>query len=64
MDTMKKDPVSKSPPSRSFTWTRIAALLVTIVLLTGLTYLRVSSSPFTSTGVVYGFDPLRFALSR
>jgi len=34
----------KSPPSRSFTWARIAALLVTIVLLTGLTYLRVSSS--------------------
>ncbi len=44
MDSMKKDPVSKSPPSRSFTWARIAALLVTIVLLTGLTYLRVSSS--------------------
>ena len=37
----------KSPPSRSFTWARIAALLVTIVLLTGLTYLRVSSSPET-----------------
>ncbi len=47
MDSMKKDPVSKSPPSRSFTWARIAALLVTIVLLTGLTYLRVSSSPET-----------------
>jgi len=45
MDPMKKDPVSKSPPSRSFTWARIAALLVTIVLLTGLTYLGVSSSP-------------------
>src|SRR5450631_1871604 len=44
MDSMNKDPVSKSPPSRSFTWARIAALLVTIVLLTGLTYLRVSSS--------------------
>ena len=37
----------KSPPSRSFTWARIAALLVTIVLLTGLTYLGVSSSPET-----------------
>ncbi len=37
----------KSPPSRSFTWARITALLVTIVLLTGLTYLRVSSSPET-----------------
>jgi pimeloyl-ACP methyl ester carboxylesterase len=37
----------RSPPSRSFTWARIAALLVTIVLLTGLTYLRVSSSPET-----------------
>jgi pimeloyl-ACP methyl ester carboxylesterase len=47
MDSMNKDPVSKSPPSRSFTWARIAALLVTIVLLTGLTYLRVSSSPET-----------------
>ncbi|MGO9159437.1 MAG: alpha/beta hydrolase [Streptosporangiaceae bacterium] len=47
MDSTKKDPVSKSPPSRSFTWARIAALLVTIVLLTGLTYLRVSSSPET-----------------
>ena len=47
MDSMKKDPVSKSPPSRSFTWARIAALLVTIVLLTGLAYLGVSSSPET-----------------
>jgi pimeloyl-ACP methyl ester carboxylesterase len=47
MDSMKKDPVCKSPPSRSFTWARIVALLVTIVLLTGLTYLRVSSSPET-----------------
>jgi pimeloyl-ACP methyl ester carboxylesterase len=37
----------KSPPSRSFTWARITALLVTVVLLTGLTYLRVSSSPET-----------------
>ena len=47
MDSTKKDPVSKSPPSRSFTWARIAALLVTIVLLTGLTYMGVSSSPAT-----------------
>ena len=47
MDSTNKDPVSKSPPSRSFTWARIAALLVTIVLLTGLTYLGVSSSPET-----------------
>jgi pimeloyl-ACP methyl ester carboxylesterase len=47
MDSTKNDPVSKSPPSRSFTWARIAALLVTIVLLTGLTYLGVSSSPET-----------------
>jgi pimeloyl-ACP methyl ester carboxylesterase len=37
----------RSPPSRSFTWVRIVALLVTIVLLTGLTYLGVSSSPET-----------------
>jgi len=37
----------RSPPSRSLTWARIAALLVTIVLLTGLTYLGVSSSPET-----------------
>jgi pimeloyl-ACP methyl ester carboxylesterase len=49
MDSTKNDPVSKSPPTRSFTWARIAALLVTIVLLTGLTYLRVSSSPETVT---------------
>jgi pimeloyl-ACP methyl ester carboxylesterase len=47
MDSTKKDPVSKSPPSRSFTWARIVALLVTIVLLTGLTCLGVSSSPET-----------------
>jgi pimeloyl-ACP methyl ester carboxylesterase len=47
MDSTKKDPVSKSPPSRSFTWARIAALLVTVILLTGLTYVRVSSSPET-----------------
>jgi len=36
-------PLAKSP--RAFTWARIVALLVTIVLLTGLTYLGVSSSP-------------------
>ena len=34
--------------ARRNTWARIAALLVTIVLLTGLAYLRVSSSPDTS----------------
>ncbi len=33
--------------ARRNTWARIAALLVTIVLLAGLTYLRVSSSPET-----------------
>ncbi len=33
--------------ARRKTWARIAALLVTIVLLTGLTYLRFSSSPET-----------------
>jgi pimeloyl-ACP methyl ester carboxylesterase len=33
--------------ARRNTWARIAALLVTIVLLTGLAYLRVSSSPET-----------------
>src|SRR3984957_2777032 len=33
--------------ARRNTWARIAALLVSIVLLTGLTYLRVSSSPET-----------------
>ena len=33
--------------ARRNTWSRIAALLVSIVLLTGLTYLRVSSSPET-----------------
>jgi pimeloyl-ACP methyl ester carboxylesterase len=38
---------TKSPPSRSFTWARVAALLVTLVLLTGLAYLGVSSSPET-----------------
>ena len=33
--------------ARRNTWARIAALLVTIVLLTGLAYLGVSSSPET-----------------
>src|ERR1700733_12168684 len=47
MDPTKNDPVQETSPSRSFTWARIAALLVTLVLLTGLTYLRVSSSPET-----------------
>jgi len=40
-------PIPLAQRPRSFTWARIAALLVTIVLLTGLTYLRVSSSPET-----------------
>jgi pimeloyl-ACP methyl ester carboxylesterase len=38
-------PLAQSP--RAFSWARIAALLVIIVLLTGLTYLRLSSSPAT-----------------
>jgi hypothetical protein len=42
-----RQPVPQAQRPRVFTWTRIAALLVTIVLLTGLTYLRVSSSPGT-----------------
>jgi pimeloyl-ACP methyl ester carboxylesterase len=33
--------------TRRYTWVRIAGLAVTIVLLTGLTYLRVASSPDT-----------------
>ncbi len=39
----------RPPPQRprAFTWARIVALLVIIVLLTGLTYLGVSSSPET-----------------
>ena len=37
-------PVPLAQRPRAFTWARIVALLVTIVLLTGLTYLRVSSS--------------------
>jgi pimeloyl-ACP methyl ester carboxylesterase len=47
MTALQRAKQLRSPPSRSFTWARIAALLVTIVLLTGLTYLRVSSSPET-----------------
>ncbi len=42
-----RQPVPQAQRPRVFTWARIAALLVTIVLLTGLTYLRVSSSPGT-----------------
>ena len=38
-------PLAQRPPV--FTWARIVALLVVIVLLTGLTYLRVSPSPET-----------------
>src|ERR1700734_450035 len=40
-------PVPLAQRPRVFTWARIVALLVTLVLLTGLTYLRVSSSPET-----------------
>ena len=40
-------PVSQAQRPKAFTWARIAALLVTIVLLTGLIYLRVSSSSET-----------------
>ena len=40
-------PVPLAQRPRAFTWARIVALLVTIVLLMGLTYLRVSSSPAT-----------------
>ena len=38
-------PLAQRP--RVFTWARIVALLVVIVLLTGLIYLRVSPSPET-----------------
>ena len=41
-------PVPAQRP-RAFTWARIAGLLVTIVLLTGLTYLVASSSPGTAS---------------
>jgi pimeloyl-ACP methyl ester carboxylesterase len=47
MTALQRAELLRSPPSRSFTWARIAALLVTIVLLTGLTYLGVSSGPET-----------------
>ena len=40
-------PVPPAQRPKAFTWARIAALLVTVVLLTGLTYLGVSSSPKT-----------------
>ena len=40
-------PVPLAQRPRAFTWARIAALLMTFVSLTGLTYLRVSSSPET-----------------
>jgi pimeloyl-ACP methyl ester carboxylesterase len=40
-------PVPLAQRPRAFTWARIAAVLMAIVLLTGLTYLRVSSSPTT-----------------
>jgi len=47
MTAVPRAELLRSPPSRSFTWARMVALLVTIVLLTGLTYLGVSSSPET-----------------
>ena len=47
MTALQRAEQLRSPPSRSFTWARIVALLVIIVLLTGLTYLGVSSSPET-----------------
>jgi pimeloyl-ACP methyl ester carboxylesterase len=40
-------PVPLAQRPRAFIWARIAALLMTVVLLTGLTYLGVSSSPET-----------------
>ena len=40
-------PVPLAQRPRAFTWARIVALLVTIVLLAGLAYLGVSSSPET-----------------
>ena len=40
-------PVPLAQRRRAFTWARIAGLLVTIVLLTGFTYLGASSSPGT-----------------
>src|SRR5215469_7312271 len=47
MDATKKEPVIKSPAPRSFTWTRIVALVLTAGLLLGLTYLRFTSGPET-----------------
>jgi pimeloyl-ACP methyl ester carboxylesterase len=47
MTALPRAELLRSPPSRSFTLVRIVALLVTIVLLTGLTYLGVSSSSET-----------------
>jgi len=45
MDSTKKEPLSRSPASRSFTGARIVALLLTVGLLMGLTYLRFGSGP-------------------
>jgi pimeloyl-ACP methyl ester carboxylesterase len=47
MDATTKDPAVKSAASRSLTWPRIVALVVTVGLLTGLIYLRSSSGPET-----------------
>ena len=47
MDATKEEPVIKSSASRSFTWARILALLLTTGLLLGLTYLRFASRPET-----------------
>src|ERR1700722_12869411 len=40
-------PVPLAQRPRAFTWARVVALLVTIILLMGLTFLRVWSSPET-----------------
>ena len=50
-------PVPLAQRPRAFTWARIVALLVIIVLLTGLTYLRVSSSPATRSRSRRGRTP-------
>ena len=42
-------PVQLAKRPRAFTWARTAGLLVTIVLLTGLTYLGVSSGSGTAS---------------
>jgi pimeloyl-ACP methyl ester carboxylesterase len=52
MDSTTKDPVPPPPAPwppapRAFTWARIAALLVTVGLLTGLTWLRFAPGPAT-----------------